>query len=254
MFEVMALESGPGTSRLWAAFMGMTGETLLVASAVVAPMIWPQAMPGPRALMTWLAAPGSPPAPPKPLESARPAEPVVRRASQLRDGELLLPRAIPARAQIIDEPPLAMAGGMGSAAGVQGGTGVENGANLLDSILCDGTPAVPAAHPVEPPAPPAPAVVPRYRIGGLVKAARPLSQPQPAYPEIALRMRVSGVVELEGVIGADGRVRELRVLRGHPLLASAALAAVRQWLYQPTLLNGAPVEVIAPITVTFLMR
>jgi protein TonB len=253
MFEVMALESGPGGKRLWTAFMGMTSETLLVASAVVASMIWPQAMPGPRALMTWLAAPGPPPAPPIPLESARPAELVVRRASQVRDGELLLPRAIPARAQIIDEPPLAVAGGMGSAAGVQGGTGVENGANLLDSILRDGAPAAPAAHPVEPP-PPAPAAVPRYRIGGLVKAARPLSQPQPAYPEIALRMRVSGVVELEGVIGTDGHVRELRVLRGHPLLAPAALAAVRQWLYQPTLLNGAPVEVIAPITVTFLMR
>jgi protein TonB len=84
--------------------------------------------------------------------------------------------------------------------------------------------------------------------------AEAVSQPRPVYPELALRMRVSGVVELEGVIGTDGRLRELRVLRGHPLLVAAALDAVRHWVYRPTLLNGVPVEVIAPISVAFQMK
>ena len=77
---------------------------------------------------------------------------------------------------------------------------------------------------------------------------------EPQYPEMARKMRVAGVVELEGVIGTDGRLRELRVVNGHPLLARAALEAVRQWIYAPTTLNGDPVEVIAPITVTFRLN
>lgn len=66
--------------------------------------------------------------------------------------------------------------------------------------------------------------------------------------------RVSGVVELEAVVGIDGRIRELRVKSGSPLLAPAAVEAVRQWIYEPTTLNGEPVEIIAPITVTFRLN
>jgi protein TonB len=65
---------------------------------------------------------------------------------------------------------------------------------------------------------------------------------------------VSGVVELLGVLSTDGRIHELKVVRGHPLLVAAALDAVRQWIYEPTLLNGQAVEVAAPITVTFTLN
>jgi protein TonB len=58
-------------------------------------------------------------------------------------------------------------------------------------------------------------------------------------------------VHLTAIIGADGRIRELQVLSGHPLLVPAAVDAVRQWVYQPTMLSGAPVEVMTDITVTF---
>jgi len=61
-------------------------------------------------------------------------------------------------------------------------------------------------------------------------------------------------VELVGVLGVDGHIRELRAVRGHPLLIDAALAAVRQWVYAPTLLNGQPVEVQAPIQVNFILN
>jgi protein TonB len=63
--------------------------------------------------------------------------------------------------------------------------------------------------------------------------------------------RTEGAVELEAVIGKDGTIEELKVLRGHPLLVKAALEAVCQWRYQPTLLNGEPIEVVTEITVNF---
>jgi protein TonB len=84
-----------------------------------------------------------------------------------------------------------------------------------------------------------------------VIAAKIVYQPKPEYPELAKLTRTEGAVELEAVIGKDGTIEELKVLRGHPLLVKAALDAVRQWRYQPTLLNGEPIEVVTEITVNF---
>ena len=73
----------------------------------------------------------------------------------------------------------------------------------------------------------------------------------PEYPALARSARISGVVRLIGTIGEDGTIRNLQLVSGHPLLVRAAMEAVGQWIYKPTLLNGKPVEVIAPIEVTF---
>jgi protein TonB len=73
----------------------------------------------------------------------------------------------------------------------------------------------------------------------------------PVYPPIAQSARVQGVVILETLIGADGRVEDARVLRSIPLLDQAALDAVKQWEFTPTLLNGTPVPVIMTMTVQF---
>ena len=73
----------------------------------------------------------------------------------------------------------------------------------------------------------------------------------PVYPPLARQARISGTVRLEAVIAFNGAVQSLRVASGHPLLAQAALDAVRQWVYQPTLLNGEPVEVLTQIDVNF---
>ena len=75
----------------------------------------------------------------------------------------------------------------------------------------------------------------------------------PAYPPLAKQARVSGTVRLIGVIAKDGTMQQLQMVSGHPLLVQAALDAVRQWLYRPTLLNGQAVEVIAPIDVIFTL-
>lgn len=75
----------------------------------------------------------------------------------------------------------------------------------------------------------------------------------PEYPPLARSARISGVVRLIGTIGKDGTIQNLQLISGHPLLARAALDAVRQWIYKPTLLNGSPVAVIAPIEVNFTL-
>jgi protein TonB len=75
----------------------------------------------------------------------------------------------------------------------------------------------------------------------------------PVYPPIARTARISGVVRLIGTIGKDGSIQNLEIVSGHPMLARAALEAVRQWVYKPTLLNGIPVEVVSPIEVNFTL-
>jgi protein TonB len=118
---------------------------------------------------------------------------------------------------------------------------------------------------VAPPAPaievaPVPAVNPpplapkQVRVGGVVQMARLIHRVDPLYPPLARQMRVSGVVELVGIIGTNGHIRELKLLSGNPLLAPAALEAVHHWIYEPTLLNGEPVELIATISVIFRLN
>ena len=91
------------------------------------------------------------------------------------------------------------------------------------------------------------------RPGGDFQAPQKLRTVTPAYPELARQARVQGVVVLECVIDPSGRVADVKVLRGHPLLESAAADAVRQWLYTPTRLNGVPVAVLLTVTVRFTM-
>ena len=89
------------------------------------------------------------------------------------------------------------------------------------------------------------------RVGGSIKEPRKIRDARPEYPEIARAARVQGIVVIEIGIDALGKVSAAQVLRGVPLLDQAALDAVRQWEFEPTLLNGAPVPVIMTVTVNF---
>jgi TonB family protein len=92
----------------------------------------------------------------------------------------------------------------------------------------------------------------RIRVGGNVQATRILSMVKPTYPEAAQTAGIQGAVVLEAIISKDGSLTSIKVLNSvDPALDQAALAAVRQWRYQPTLLNGEPVEVITSITINF---
>ena len=95
--------------------------------------------------------------------------------------------------------------------------------------------------------------VSRIRVGGNVQASMAISTPPPAYPPLAKQARIQGVVRLDAIIGKDGTMVDLRAASGHPLLVPAALEAVRQWIYKPTLLNGSPVEVVTVVDVNFTL-
>ena len=137
-----------------------------------------------------------------------------------------------------DAPDFADAPGIGSGpAGPGFGPGIPGGL---------GDRAIP-----QPPPPPAPRPV---RRGGDIMAAMLVHQVDPIYPTIAKAAHISGVVHLHATISKDGTIRELELVDGSPLLAQAALAAVRQWRYRPTLLSGEPVEVDTYITVKFVLN
>jgi protein TonB len=102
--------------------------------------------------------------------------------------------------------------------------------------------------------PDAPPPMQAVRVGGQIKEPKKLKNVPPAYPDIARQARVQGVVILECTISPQGRVTEVKVLRGIPLLDQAAIDAVKQWVYTPTLLNGVPVPVIMTVTVNFRLN
>jgi len=94
----------------------------------------------------------------------------------------------------------------------------------------------------------------RIKIGGAVQAARLISKVDPVYPEQARAAGIEGEVQIAAVIGEDGHVQTAEPQDGNPLLATAAVDAVKQWIYQPTHLNGQPVMVITTVTVPFKLQ
>ena len=92
------------------------------------------------------------------------------------------------------------------------------------------------------------------RVGGLIQPPRRIVSVAPVYPQIAQQARVEGTVEIEALIGEDGKVRNAKLLSGKALLNEAALTAVRQWVFTPTRLNGEPVGVIMTVTVVFSLN
>ncbi len=126
------------------------------------------------------------------------------------------------------------------------------GSPALDIV---GAPTARTAVPPPPPPVHPPAERPTHpvRVSQGVQEAKLIKKVLPVYPEIARSIRQFGTVRLLAVIGRDGHIHDVHVLGGPAYLVTAAVAAVEQWVYKPTLLNGEAVEVIAPITVTFTL-
>ena len=125
--------------------------------------------------------------------------------------------------------------------------GVEGG--VAGGVVGGVIGGIPEAPPPPPPPPAAP-----VRVGGNIKPPQKTKDVSPVYPPIAQSARVQGVVIIEATIGPDGKVQDAKVLRSIPLLDQAALDAVRQWEFTPTLLNGVPVPVIMTVTVQFTLQ
>jgi len=217
-------------------------EALLLGALVLAPLIHTQALGlnELRAQVTFLPSPPPPPAPPPSAQVAR--QRIPHAPSPVG---LIAPPRIPTNIDVLPDEP---APPQPPSEGVIGGGGVLGGTRdgVIGSILLG------LATPIPPP--PIRAALPkqvRIRVGGQVEAAKAIFQPVPDYPPLAKMARVQGAVKLEAVIGRDGKVENLRALSGPALLIKAALDAVARWRYQPTLLNGEPVEVLTEIDVKF---
>jgi len=93
----------------------------------------------------------------------------------------------------------------------------------------------------------------RRKVSELQQMAQLINRLQPDYPKLAMQMRREGRVELHAIIGADGTIESLEVIAGDPFFFQSALAAVRQWRYRPTILDGRPIGVDTHITVIYTL-
>lgn len=219
-----------GNRQRTAVLMTVVLETALVSALLVVPLIAVDVLPTPReAIDAFVTAAPTPEPPPPPRAATAPpaAQPQVNPdAAPIEPPRELVPER--PRMAVLEPPPDFIVGG-GDLTGVVGGGG--------DGLVIAAPPA---------PAPPAP-----VRVGGRIVTPQKTRHVAPVYPDIARAARVEATVIIEAAIDAAGRVTNAQVLRGHPLLDAAALDAVRQWEFMPTLLNGVPVPVIMTVTVNF---
>lgn len=222
------------TNKRWTVVLSTLVQTALLGVLVLIPLIHSEALP--KAMLSILLV-APPPPPPPPSQPARPAG--ARPIHVIRSGILRPPTFILTIAEVLrapDPPPEV----------------IDNTPTNGAFVDIPGQGIIASATPPAPPEP-RPTTPVRIKQGGVVTAASILSQTRPVYPPLARQARIQGNVVLHAIIGRDGRVAQLEVISGHPLLVQAALDAVKQWLYKPTLLNGDAVEVDTTITVSFIM-
>jgi protein TonB len=218
-------------------FRSLPASVLLHAAAVAAvalvAMTSTERLPTPPAVMAFVAPMGTPAPPPPPPPRAA----VAARAAASVPNPAAAPVAAPAeiRPETGLEPPTS---------GVPGGVG----GGIPGGVAGAGIVALPDAPPLAPPPPAEP-----LRIGGNIRPPTKLRDVPAVYPQIAIQARVQGVVIVEADISAEGKVTDARILRSIRLLDQAALDAVRQWEYTPTLLNGIPRAVVMVVTVNFVL-
>jgi protein TonB len=210
-------------------------HAVFLAAVVIVPLVTSEELPEPTsAVRAFFVEPAAPPPPPPPPPPPAPRAPVTPRTPPKPVSET--PR-FTAPVEVPEE----IAPEEGIDLGVEGGVpgGVEGGVpgGVVGGVV-GGLPD----------APPPPQAV---RVGGQIKEPKKLKHVAPNYPDIAKQARVQGVVILECTISPQGRVTDVKVLRGIPLLDESAREAVKQWVYTPTLLNGVPVPVIMTVTVNF---
>ena len=238
MFEQSILiPHRPGKS--WSFFASAGAELVAISIAILIPLAQTNHLPDFHWKSVSVAAPA------KPLEPQPVAQPSASTVYSLSPRRIFIPRTTESSLGnrttttefvSMDPPGAINLGGPPRAEGIQ-----------LETFTTMPTVASPP-HPTVADAPRGPI---RVSIG--VQTAKLVKKVIPEYPPLAKTARISGVVHLLGVISKDGTIQNLQVIGGHPLLTRAALEAVRQWIYQPTLLNGQPVEVIAPIDVNFTL-
>jgi len=245
MFEEMVISSPnpKKTNKPWTVVVSMLFQVGFLAILILIPLIYTEALPK-TMMATMLTAPPPPPPPPRPPAPAQIVH--VKPQAHLMDaGKLMAPKVIPKDVKIIKEDAEPDMGAVGMTGGVPGGVAGGSMGGVLGGVIGGMGGAPP---------PPRPRQTGPIRVGGNVQSARILNRVQPTYPPLARQTRISGTVRLHAIISKDGTIQQLEVISGHPLLQQSALDAVRQWRYQPTLLNGEPVEVDTTIDVIFSLN
>jgi protein TonB len=242
MFEDSLIESGGKlkTKRGATTALSFVLQVLLIGLLVLIPLLFTEALPKTQ-LMTFLVAPPPPPPPPPP-PAAAPVKVVKQIQTDIVNGQLRTPTKIPEKVQMIKEeeapPPMnSMAGVVG---GVPGGVPGGQMGGVIGGIINSTPMSVPKI-----------ATPQRVRVSQGVTQGLLLRKVQPAYPPLARQARIQGSVLLQAEISKDGSIENLHLISGHPMLAPAAIEAVKQWKYRPYILNGEPVEVDTQITVIF---
>ncbi|MFZ0417830.1 MAG: TonB family protein [Candidatus Sulfotelmatobacter sp.] len=242
MFEDSLLESGGRlkTKRGRTTTFAIILEIGLIGLMVLMPLIFTEALPK-QQLMTFLVAPPPPPPPPPP--AAAPVKIVKQIQTDIVNGALRTPTKIPQKIQMIkeDEAPPAMASA-GVVGGVPGGIPGGQMGGVIGGIISSTPVAVPKV-----------ATPQRVRVSMGVTSGLLIRKVNPTYPPLARQARISGTVILRAVISKDGSIENLSLVSGHPMLAPAAIDAVKQWKYKPYLLNGEPVEVDTEVQVNFTL-
>jgi periplasmic protein TonB len=243
MFEDSLIESGGKlkTNRGWTSIVSFALEFMIIGVMVLIPLIFTEALPKTQ-LMTFLVAPPPPPPPPPPPAAA--VHVVKQVQTDIVNGELRTPTKIPKKVlENLKEdeapPQMAVTGVVG---GVPGGVPGGSMGGVMGSVLSGIPVAVPKI-----------ATPQRIRVSLGVSQGLLIRKTQPVYPPLARQARIQGVVILQAQISKDGSIQNLQLISGHPMLAPAAIDAVKQWKYKPYLLNGEPVEVETQVQVNFTL-
>jgi protein TonB len=243
MFEDSLIESGGRlkTKRGATSFIAFLFQIGIIIVMVLVPLIFTEALPKAQ-LIGYLMAPPPPPPPPPP--AAAPVHVVKQIQTDIVNGQLRTPTKIPKKIEMIKEdeaPPPVM-----SAAGVVGGVpgGVPGGqmGGVIGGIINSTPVAVPHI-----------ATPQRVRVSTGVATGLLVRKVNPTYPPLARQARIAGTVVLQAEISKNGDIQNLHLISGHPMLAPAAIEAVKQWKYKPYLLNGEPVEVETTVQVNFTL-
>jgi protein TonB len=239
MFEDSLIESGGRlkTKRGLTTSLSFLFEAMLLGVMILIPLLFTDALPKTQ-LLTLIVAPPPPPPPPPP--AAAPVHIVKQVQTDIINGQLRTPTKIPKKVEMIKEdeaPPPVMAGVVG---GVPGGVPGGQMGGVIGGIISSTPVAVPKV-----------AAPTRVRVSQGVTEGMVLRRVQPNYPPLARQARIQGDVILQAEISKEGAIENLRVISGHPMLAPAAIDAVKQWRYKPYFLNGEPVAVETQITVKF---
>jgi protein TonB len=225
----------------WMASLG--AHALVLFLLLLMPLYFSQGLDMHRLNMTLLIAPLPPAAAPPPPPAAI-ARAVHTAPKTFTPGKLMAPSFVPKAVAIANDAAQPEEALMAAPAGVPGGVpgGLAGGipGGMMSGIAAPAAPVIAAEGPRKP-----------VRVGGDVKPPRLLSGPAPVYPPLAKQSRIGGVVVIEAIIDEHGNVVELRAISGHPLLIPAAMKAVSQRKYEPTVLDGSATPVDLRVEVTF---